>query len=123
MTKQRKLEGKISECNEVKGVCPESEPQPRESFTFWVRADPFSQGAGHAGSATDDERRMPPRGRRQHRVAQRHASNQASDEQGLLGKRAMQVPEYDHQCKKRCSDGRVASDGDRYTAMVSDEVG
>ena len=32
-----------------------------------------------------DECQLPPRGLRQHRAAQRHASNQASDE-GLLGK-------------------------------------
>lgn len=65
----------------------------------------------------------PPRGRRQHRVAQRQASNQASDEQGFLGKRAKQVPEYERQCNKRSSNGRVASDGDRYAATVSAEVG
>lgn len=70
-----------------------------------------------------DEYRLPPRGLRLHRAAQRSASNRASDEQGLLGKCAMQVPEYGHQCKKRCPDGRVASDGDRYAAMVSDEAG
>ena len=29
----------------------------------------------------------------------------------------MQVPEYEHQCKKRCSNGRVASDGDRYALV------
>ena len=34
----------------------------------------------------------------------------------------MQVPEYDHQCKKRGSNGRVAGDGDRYAAKVSDDV-
>jgi len=69
-----------------------------------------------------DECRLPPRGRRQHRVAQRQARNQASDEQGLLGKRARQVPEYERQSKKRRSNGRVASDGDRYAARASDEV-
>lgn len=30
MTGKRKLKGKRSECSEVKDVCPESEPQPRE---------------------------------------------------------------------------------------------
>ncbi len=69
-----------------------------------------------------DECQLPPRGLRQHRVAQRHASNQASDE-GLLGKSVMQVPEYEHQCKKRCSNGHVASDGDRYAITVSYEEG
>jgi len=47
------------------------------------------------------ERGLSPRGLRQHRVAQRHASNQASDEQGFLGKGATQVPEYGRQCEKR----------------------
>ncbi len=34
----------------------------------------------------------------------------------------MQVLEYDHQYKKRRSNGRVAGDGDRYAATVSDDV-
>ena len=34
----------------------------------------------------------------------------------------MQVPEYVCQCNKRCTNGRVASDGDRYAAKVSDDV-
>jgi len=33
------------------------------------------------------------------------------------------VPEYGRQCDKRRSNGRVASDEDRYTATVSDEEG
>ena len=42
----------------------------------------------------------------------------------VLGESVTQVPEYDHQCKKRCSNDRVAGDGDRYATMVvSDEVG
>ena len=73
--------------------------------------------------ARKDERRMSPRGLRQHRATQRYASNQASDEQGLLEKCAMQVPEYELQCKKRSSNGRVASDEDRYAAMASYEAG
>ena len=32
------------------------------------------------------------------------------------------VPEYVCQCKKRCADGRVAGDGDRYAATASDDV-
>jgi len=39
-----------------------------------------------------DERGLPPRGLRQHRAVQRIASNQASDEQGLLGRSARQYP-------------------------------
>jgi len=50
-------------------------------------------------------------------------SNQASDDQGLLGKGAMQYPSTGDQCNKRRSDGRVASDKDRYAATVSDEEG
>ena len=59
-----------------------------------------------------DECQLLPRGHRQHRATQRQVSNQASDEQGLLAKSAMQVAEYEHQCQKRCSNGRVAGDGD-----------
>jgi len=39
-----------------------------------------------------DERGLSPRGLRLHRVAQRFAGNQASDEQGLLEKGAKQYP-------------------------------
>ncbi len=84
-----------------------------ENSVFWEWADPLRQGAGHAGGAVKDKCQLPPRGRRQHRAAQRQARNQASDEQGLLGKRARHVPEYEHQWKKRGANGRVASDGDR----------
>ena len=69
-----------------------------------------------------DECQPLPRGLRQHRVIQRQVSNQASDEQGPLGKGAMQVPEYEQRCQKRSSNGRVASDGDRYAAKASEEV-
>ena len=48
---------------------------------------------------------------------------QASDDQVPLGEAIQQAPEYEYQCKKRCSNGCVASDGDRYAAMVSYEVG
>ncbi len=41
-----------------------------------------------------------PRGLRQHRVAQRQVSNQASDEQGLLGQRAMQNPSMSTNVKR-----------------------
>jgi len=34
----------------------------------------------------------------------------------------MPVPEYVYQCNKRCANGRVAGDGDRYAAKVSDDV-
>ena len=86
-------------------------PENRE---FWVRADPFQTGAGHVVSAIPTSAEPTPRGLRQHRAAQRQASNQASDEQGALGElTAMEVPEYLGQCEKRAREGRVASDGDR----------
>jgi len=34
MNGRREPEGKISECSEVKSVCSESEPQPRETTNF-----------------------------------------------------------------------------------------
>jgi len=45
-----------------------------------VRADPFQMGAGHVVSAIPTSTEPTPRGLRQHRAAQRQASNQASDE-------------------------------------------
>ena len=93
--------------------------QSPEKFTVWESADPFIPGAGQAVSAIETSAKPTPRGRRQHRVVQRQASNQASDEQGALGESpAMEVPEYLAQYKQRVRDGRVASDGDRCTAMV-----
>ena len=54
-----------------------------------------------------DERELSPRGRRQHRAAQRFANNQASDEQGLLGKGAKQNPSMAANVKR--GDQRAAS--------------
>jgi len=101
------------EDSEVKGVALNLTRSP-EKNVFWEGADPFVVGAGHAASAIMTSAKPTPRGLRQHRVAQRQADNQASDEQGALGEStAMEVPEYRGQCKKRSRDGRVASDGDR----------
>ena len=50
------------------------------------------QGRRRNRRRNNDERRLSPRGLRQHRVAQRFAGNQASDEQRLLGKSARQYP-------------------------------
>jgi hypothetical protein len=62
------------------------------NFVYWERADPFMGGAGDAGGAKKkDECRLSPRGLRQQRDAQRRASNQASDEQGLLGEVSVRV--------------------------------
>ena len=56
-----------------------------EKLEFWESADPLTMGAGHAVSAVKTSAKPTPRGLRQHRVIQRQASNQASDDQGLLG--------------------------------------
>jgi len=56
-----------------------------EKIEFWESADPFKSGAGHAVSALKTSVEPTPRGLRQHRVIQRQTSNQASDDQGLLG--------------------------------------
>ena len=50
-------------------------------------------------------------------------SNQASDEQGLLGQCAKQYPSMCINIKRDAQNGRVAGDGERYAAMVSDDVG
>lgn len=70
----------------------ESDTEPRENTSYWERADPVGAGAGDASGTVTDGCQSSPRGLRQHRVIQRSASNQASDEQGLLGKRATQYP-------------------------------
>ena len=44
----------ISEFDEVKGVCPESEPEPRECMKV-EDADPLRKGAGNTGCRTKDE--------------------------------------------------------------------
>jgi hypothetical protein len=47
MTGRRKPEGKISECNEVKGVALNLTHSPeKHQLREW--ADPFRSGAGHA---------------------------------------------------------------------------
>ena len=78
----------------MKGVALNLTHSP-EKFGVWERADPFILGAGHAARTRATSAKPTPRGRRQHRVGQRQASNQASDEQGALGESpAMEVPEY-----------------------------
>ena len=56
-----------------------------EKCGFWDSADPLWLGAGHAVSTVQTSSKLTPRGLRQHRVTQRQVSNQASDDQGLLG--------------------------------------
>ena len=93
-----------------------------EKGEFWVWADPLSQGAGHAGGALQTSADCPPG------VADsielhngRQVTRRATSKGSWGGREAL--PEYGHQCNKRCSNGRVASDGDRYAATVSDEEG
>ena len=61
-----------------------------EKGEFWVRADPSSR-AQATQEARKGERQLSPRGLSQHRAVQRHASNQASDEQ-TLGEIAAMAP-------------------------------
>ena len=68
----------------MKGVALNLTHSP-ENNRFWERADPFQSGVGQVVSAIQTSTEPTPRGRRQHRAAQRQASNQASDEQGALG--------------------------------------
>ena len=91
MSGRRERSGQINEGSEVKDVCSESDPKPREMFILGAGRT-FHYGRRPCRRRANDERRKPPRGRRQHRATQRQASNQASDEQGLLGKCAMQYP-------------------------------
>jgi len=56
-----------------------------EKCLFWDSADPIEWGAGHAVRTVQTSAEPTPRGLRQHRVTQRQVSNQASDDQGLLG--------------------------------------
>ena len=73
-----------NEYDEVKGVALNLTRSSEKSLV-WEGADPVIAGAGQAVSATKTSAKPTPRGRRQHRVVQRQASNQASDDQGLLG--------------------------------------
>ena len=76
-------------------------PHSPENYLILGVSRSLHRGRRQNGKRDMDERGLSPRGRRQHRAAQRHVSNQASDDQGLLGKCATQVPEYGHQCEKR----------------------
>ena len=96
----------------MKGVALNLTRSP-ENAVFWECSDPFLWGVGQAASTLETRTKPTPRGLRQHRAAQQQVSNQASDDQGLLGKSAMEVPEYLNRCKRRFREGRVASDGDR----------
>ena len=91
-----------------------------EKFLFWERADPFIRGAGHVGRAlmTSADRHPGVKD-----GIELHNGRQATRRAASKGSWGMEVPEYGRQCEKRWSKGRVASDGDRYATVVSDEVG
>ncbi len=91
MTERRKPDGKISKCNEVKGVALNLTRSP-EKAEIWGVSLSYRYGCRRCGRRDTDEYRPSPRGLRQHRGTQRQASNQASDEQGLLGNSARQYP-------------------------------
>jgi len=101
MTRRRKLKRKESECSEVKAVHGLNLKRSPENLLILGESRSCHDGRRRNKKRGNGERGLSPRGLRQHRAAQRHASNQASDEQGLLGKRAKQVPEYGRQCEKR----------------------
>ncbi len=91
MTERRKPDVKISQCNEVKGVALNLTRSP-EKAEIWGVSRSYRYGRRRCGRRDTDECRPSPRGLRQHRGTQRQASNQASDEQGLLGNSARQNP-------------------------------
>ena len=122
MTEGRKPDGKRSESHEVKGVALNLNHSP-ENRRISGEGRSYRVGRRPCVRCVEDEHRAPPRGLRQHRVTQRQASNQASDEQGLSGQCAKQPPSMGGNVKKSRSKGRVASDEDRYAATVSDEEG
>ena len=68
----------------MKGVALNLQHSP-ENKEFRDSADPLVLGAGHAASTLRTSAKPTPRGLRQHRVTQQQVSNQASDDQGLLG--------------------------------------
>ena len=91
MTGRRKPDGKISKCNEVKSVALNLTRSP-EKAEIWGVSRSHRYGRRRCGRCATDECQPSPRGLRQHRGTQRQASNQASDEQGLLGNSARQYP-------------------------------
>ena len=59
MTGRHMPDGKISECNEVKGVALNLTHSP-ENNAFWEWADPIAAGAGHAEGALQTSANRPP---------------------------------------------------------------
>jgi len=112
----------------VKGVALLNPTPSPEKHRFWVRADPVRSGAGHAGGAQETSTNRPPgvSDGIECRLSGPHlgAGQQPGERRArALGATRKAVPEYANRCQKRCANGRVASDGDRYAATVSDEEG
>ncbi len=94
-----------------------------ENLSFWVWADPLSEGAGHAGGALTTSANCPPGVTDSIELHNGPYGTRQATIPGSWGRTQVHRPEYERQCKKRRSKGRVASDGDRYAATVSDEAG
>jgi hypothetical protein len=94
MAEGREPDGQRSESHEVKGVALNLKHSPENRRISGVGRS-YRVGRRPCGRYAKDEYQPSPRGLRQHRVTQRQASNQASDEQGLLGQSAMQTPSMD----------------------------
>ena len=75
-------------------------PLSSEKHVFWERADPIRSGAGHAESATKTSADRPPGVSDSIEWHNGMACNQASDEERLLGKSAMQYPSMDGNVKR-----------------------
>lgn len=72
-----------------------------ESSVFWVWADPFFLGAGHAGGMMKTSTNCPPGVLDSIELHNGLQVTRRATSKVPLGKGAKQVPEYDHQCKKR----------------------
>ena len=94
-----------------------------ENGEFWVRADPFSRGAGETGGA------LMTSAARTSGVSDsielhngKHSTRRATIK-GSWGTAQGKYPSMAANVKRGGSNGRVASDGGRYAAMASDEAG
>ena len=91
MTGRRKPDGKISECNEVKGVALNLTQSPEKPFILGVSR---SHHRGRRRYGRCDSERVPtvPPGSKTASSYATAGKYQASDEPGLLGQGAMQYP-------------------------------
>jgi hypothetical protein len=103
-------------------VCALNLKRSPENVEFREWADPLSVGAGETEGVLVTSTNRPPGV--SDGIEYTTAGNQPGERRArALGETRNAVPEYEHRCKKRCANGRVASDGDRYAATVSDEEG